>query len=196
MTSRRRSPKPVKPSIALGLTRPDASAPVAPVSPTPAAHYPHVVVLSEHVANADAVAAQIEGSPSFEADFGKCAPPADIAEALRIARLWSIEDAKTKAWQAYVSGERDRAWSRVLTALAPLAQSVEGIAARDPTIAERYTALFAFLGAYRERTARAVATKRRKRKDTGAPAQPASPPANGVTNGIAPKATSNGASAA
>jgi hypothetical protein len=181
--------------LAVGLAPPHAGAPPAPVLPGQPAKVPHAVVLAAHVANANAAAAEIESSGSFTADFGSFVlSKKPLADGLLVARAWSEEAVHARAWDAYVATQNATAWNAVLAALQPLAEAFTVLAARDPTLASRYPALAAFLGA-RAEEGRKVAARRKHggRKRAASPPAAAAPPANGaVANGAAANAP-NGA---
>lgn len=146
----------------IGLSKPDASAPIAPMAPQPAVQHPRVTVLEGHVANAVAAAAEIEASASYLHDFGKCGPdPASVVEGLRVAHAWSEEQTRADAWREYVLHQRDQGWSFVMTELAPLIAGFSGAVARDPSIVTRYPALATFVSTRAAQASRGAATRRR-----------------------------------
>jgi hypothetical protein len=149
----------------IGLAKPDASAPVAPMAPQPTVQHPRVIVLDGHVANAVAAAAEIEASASYAHDFGKCGPdPTSVVEGLRVAHAWSEEQTRADAWREYVLHQREQAWSIVMAALAPLIAGFAGAAQRDPSIVTRYPALATFVGTRTAQANRNAATRRRNAK--------------------------------
>jgi hypothetical protein len=162
---KKKKKKPIRRDAPHDLAPPAANAPSIPRWKVPRdGTSSRVIVLPAQLESAEALAAQLEGSASLGVDFGACAPPPAIVEALRIARSWSLETARTDAWQAYARAERDRAWRYVLAALAPLVKSLRALVARDRSIANRYSALMHFAGAYGFRAKRAAATRRKKKR--------------------------------
>jgi hypothetical protein len=154
---------------AVRIAKPHAMAPAAPRSSPRAAAHARVAVFEGHVENAMRAAAEMDASASFAHDFGKCAPgdaPA-VAEALRVAHAWSEEQRRADAWRAYVADQRERAWSAVMSALAPLMAGFDGAAVRDPSIIRRYPALGSFVNVRSASAKRSAATRKRK-KDAAA----------------------------
>jgi hypothetical protein len=176
----------------LGVAHPNGSAPTPPPFPNQGPRDSRAVILGEHVAAALLVASEIEASASFEEDFGRSAPAKrPVVDGLTAADAWTKEAKRAEAWTSYALLQKELAWNAVMEGLAPVMTAFSGLAARDPTLAKRYPALAAFVGARHvaaKRAARVRKADAKREAKNGASHGAATP------NGTAPNGTAtNGA---
>ena len=146
------------------IASPDATAPEVPAA-APVAYRPRRKALDAQVAGATAMADELERASSYVAEVGSHAPDRlSLAADLRAAHAWSLEQARTDAWQHHVAQQREIAWDVVLGEIAKLQSEFEHAAANDPSLPARFPATAAFLAARRTIAQRANVTKAKNKK--------------------------------
>jgi hypothetical protein len=128
------------------------------------------------IASAVAVAKELTGSATYQADFGSRAPSAaQVAFVVTNAAKWRATWAAAKKFYAYAAEQRATWENEALVHMDKLKPAFEYVTARDPVVAEKYSATSKYLGATNAIAARAATVRKanEKAKKGGAAALPA-----------------------
>lgn len=155
-----------------------APSPVPPAgyTPTPGATRRRYKKLPSGQASAvGPLATEIQGSSTYEQDFGSFAPnQTTLVNLLHAVAMLEAALGPAQLWATYVNDERTVIIDATMTLISQLAIMFKASIAQDSAVAQKYPNLVAFLAARGKPAERATATKKEsKKKKAAASAAPA-----------------------